>query len=104
MGLLNRFTGYPPGRRYAGPAAYCDDYTLVPRPGFYALKGDGKSFRRPLLRLVWVDDAPGDPEDGAGHYEAATTADAATRGYALGPVVEFEAESGGDAMLAIRNP
>lgn len=56
------------GKPYDGPAAWCDDYTLVPRPGYYALTADGKRVL-PDVPLVCVDDAPGDPENGACHYE-----------------------------------
>jgi hypothetical protein len=58
------------GDRYDGPACYCTDYSLVPRPGFYALDATGKRVN-PHVRLVYVDDAPGDPNDGSGHYEIA---------------------------------
>lgn len=41
------------GQRYDGPACYCDDPQLVPRPGFYALTTDGKHVRRrvPLIAV-----------------------------------------------------
>lgn len=58
------------GHPYVGPAAWCDDYTLVPRPGYYALTPDGKRLL-PRVPLVCVDDAPGNHLDGACHYEYA---------------------------------
>lgn len=58
------------GKPYGGPACWCDDYQLVPRPGYYALDPSG---RRVLARvpIVCVDDAPGDHLDGSCHYEYA---------------------------------
>ncbi|MBI3936411.1 MAG: hypothetical protein HY323_05495 [Betaproteobacteria bacterium] len=75
MALLDRLR-YRPGDRYDGPVAFTDEdgYKRLPL-GYYALTRDGKSLRRPLLRLVWVDDAPGDPDDGSGHYEVAHRSD-----------------------------
>lgn len=58
------------GRVYDGPVAWSDDYTAVPRPGYYALSADGKHVLADVP-IVCVDDAPGDPEDGACHYEYA---------------------------------
>lgn len=58
------------GQAYSGPACYCDDYQLVPRPGFYALDPTGKRVL-PHVPLVYVDDAGEDPWDGSGHYEYA---------------------------------
>lgn len=55
------------GKRYEGPAAWCDDYTAVPRPGFYALTPDGKNILADVP-LVCIDEAPGDPDDGSCHY------------------------------------
>ena len=35
-------------------------------PGYYAIGKDGfPNFRVPLR---WVDDSPGDPDDGSGHF------------------------------------
>lgn len=58
------------GRLYEGLTAWCDDYQLVPKPGFYALTADGKTVL-PDVPLVCVDDAPGDPDDGSTHFEYA---------------------------------
>lgn len=58
------------GQTYFGPATFSDDYSLVPRPGFYALTADGRTVLRDAP-LVSVDDAPGDDENGACHYEYA---------------------------------
>ncbi len=86
--------GKKAGTRYDGPATYCDDYAAVPRPGFYALhvERDGSARRiNPRLRLVYVDDAPGDPDDGSGHFEVAGKRDPVQRPgervVDLGPVV-----------------
>src|SRR6185503_7344112 len=88
MGLLDRLRRRP-GDRYDGPAAYCDDYALVPRPDFYALDPTCKKVTK--QRLIYVDDAPGDPEDGSGHYEIAGRRDPVQRPgeriVSLGPVV-----------------
>jgi len=55
------------GRPYAGLTTWCDDYQVVPKPGFYALESDGRTVR-PDVPLVCVDDAPGDPKDGRTHF------------------------------------
>ena len=73
--MLRRLFQPRPGTRYEGHACYTDDYQLVPRPGYYALTDDGKQLRKPLLRLVCVDDAPGDPDGIACHYEVAAKND-----------------------------
>ncbi len=51
------------GDRYDGPAAYCADYGIVSRPGYYALSEDGREVDAGL-RLVYVDDARGDDIEG----------------------------------------
>lgn len=84
------------GQRYDGPACYTDDYALVGRPGFYALDPTGKKVNR-RLRLVYVDDAPGDPTDGSGHYEVAGRHDPVQRGGER--VVELEVQVAGAAEL-----
>jgi len=87
MGFLDRLTsketpppeedwpelspGPQPGDVYEGPHAYCADYALVERPGFYALTEDGKVLLEPLLRLVMIDDFPGDAEQLGCHLEVA---------------------------------
>lgn len=58
------------GQLYEGPACWCDDYAIVPRPGFYALSADGRTILA-NTPLVCVDDAPGDVGDGSTHYEYA---------------------------------
>lgn len=65
---------------YTGPAGYADEHRgrrIIPGP--YALAADGKGLRTPLLRLVSVDDAPGDPDDGSCHYEVAAKNDPPVR-------------------------
>lgn len=64
-----------PGEVYEGPASWTTDYSIVDKAGFYALAEDGKTFMQPLLRLVAVDDAPGDPDDGSWHLEVASPHD-----------------------------
>lgn len=66
------------GKLYTGPAAWCDDYSIVRRPGYYALSPDGKRVRADVP-LTCVDDAPGDHLDGACHYEYADYSDYAQR-------------------------
>lgn len=67
---------FRPGQLYTGPVAYADEDGSRRLPlAYYALSADGKELRRPLLRLVAIDDAPGDPEDGAFHYEIASAGD-----------------------------
>jgi hypothetical protein len=74
------------GQLYEGPAAWSSDYSLVPRPGFYALDASGKNML-PDVPLVCVDDAGGDPWDGACHYEFAGPKDQPQR---QGRVVPME--------------
>lgn len=73
MGLFSKSPkgGPDPGTVYEGPACYVNDYEAVERPGFYALTDDGKDLLRPLIRLVMVDDAPNDPDNGHCHLEVA---------------------------------
>lgn len=82
------------GQHYDGPVTYCDDYALVPRPGFYAT--DGRNVNR-HLRLVYVDDAPGDPDDGSGHFEVAGRKDPVQR--PGDRVVTLEVQVAGSAEL-----
>ena len=58
------------GQPFSGHACWTDDYSIVPRPGYYALTDDGKQILA-HVPLVYVDDAPGDHLDGSGHYEYA---------------------------------
>lgn len=52
-------TSIAPGTQWDGPHAWSTDFPhTVPMAGFYALTDDGKQLRRPLIRLVGVDDAP----------------------------------------------
>ena len=95
--MLRRLFGPRKGTRYYGPVAYCADYALVQRPGFYALTDDGKALRRPLLRLVCVDDAPGDASNGACHYEVAAKSDPIAK---AGRPVEMRANLNGKAGVS----
>lgn len=95
MGLFRRKPA--PGTRWDGPAAWCDDASVDHRRGFYALTDDGKALRRPLVRLVGVDDAPGDPTDGAWHLEVAGPDDPPQK---EGRIVSFEFEGQGRAGVA----
>jgi hypothetical protein len=96
MSILRR--GPKPGTVWEGSAAFCTDYALVKRPGFYALSDDGKSFRKPLLRLVMIDDAPGDDEDGACHLEVAGNEDPPQR---AGRVVDLSSATNGSADVGV---
>lgn len=84
------------GQPYHGPACWSTDYTLVPRPGFYALDPTGKKVLA-NVPLVYVDDAPGDHMDGAGHYEYAGPKDNPQR---QGRPVELEAHAVGRTEVA----
>lgn len=85
------------GERYEGPAAWCDGPEVGFARGPYALTADGKDLLRPLVRLVMVDDAPGDPDDGACHYEIAGPNDYPQKGrpVALEARLEGRAEVSG---------
>jgi hypothetical protein len=93
--LLRR--GPKPGTVFDGLVTYCHDYSLVEKPGYYALGEDGKQLQKPLLRLTWVDDAPGDEDDGSGHYEVSAKTDPISR---AGAPVPLEAESHGSAEVS----
>jgi len=93
--MLRRLFGPKPGTRYEGPACYTDDYQAVPRPGYYALTDDGRNLRKPLMRLVCVDDNPGDPDGRACHYEVASKTDPVQKRNANVTVaVNLEGQSG----------
>lgn len=101
MGLIDRFkrvSGPRPGTMHTGPAAFCADQGVVPWPGFYALTQDGKTLRTPLVRLVAVDDAPGDPRDGAWHLEVAGPGDPAQRN---GVIVPLEVHATGRSQMGV---
>lgn len=89
-----------PGYVWEGPACYTDDYTAVQRPGFYALTEDGKNLIQPPLRLVYIDDAPGDPTDGSGHYEVASATDPVQKWNTGQPIVELKIEVVGQTEVA----
>lgn len=59
-----------PGSTWNGPAAYSTD-PHIGRPGYYALTEDGQEILEPHVMLTYVDEAPGNDEDGSGHYEVA---------------------------------
>lgn len=71
--------GFKPGDRYEGLAVWTTDYTLVDKPGFYALAEDGRQLLDPPLRLVGIDETPGDPDDTSWHLVVAGSTDPAQR-------------------------
>lgn len=91
------------GKLYTGPATWSDDYSAVPRPGFYALSEDGKTLL-PDVPLVCVDDAPGDPDDGACHYEYAGPKDYPQRSggkpIGRGAVIEMDVRAEGQTGVS----
>jgi hypothetical protein len=51
-------------------AVWCSDPEIVDEPGYYAVnKDDGQIDVK--TKLVWIDDAPENAEDPAGHFERA---------------------------------
>lgn len=79
------------GTVWSGPSAFVDANEaamLSIVPGHYALDAAG----RPLFRLVAVDDAPGDADDGAWHLEVAAKGDPIVK---AGRPVSFEAVATG---------
>lgn len=92
------------GRPYDGPHAWSDDYTIVPRPGYYALTADGKTIL-PGVPLVCVDDAPGDHLDGACHFEYAGPRDypqrtSDGRNIGRGGIIEMQAHTNGTSEVS----
>jgi len=83
------------GSRFEGRVAFCADYELVEKPGFYGHNPDGSI--NAALRLMWVDDAPHDPSDGKGHYEVAGPKDPVQK---QAPTVSLEAGAEGSADVA----
>ena len=86
----------PAGSRWDGLAAWFHGPEVDYRPGFYALDGEGRTlllWQDAPVRLVGVDDAPGDAGDGRWHLEVAGSDDAPQRPASVaGQVVEFEPE------------
>lgn len=105
MRLRDLFRASPaPGTRWDGPAAYIDAAEaarLNMAPGHYALDTIGKTplllGRGRMVRLVAVDDAPGDAEDGAWHLEVAAVGDPIAR---PGRIVSLEFHGEGRAEVA----
>ena len=60
-----------PGMVWDGPAAVADGLDVGHVRGIYALTDDGRDLRQPHLRLVAVDETPGESDDGNFHYEIA---------------------------------
>ena len=82
---------------YTGPVAYMDEIDGKPiMRSFYMLTEDGKGPVLPLIRMVSVDDAPGDPEDGSCHYEVAREDDRETR---PGNIVDLETRAEGRTRM-----
>lgn len=89
---------------YDGPSAYIDADEAALRgivPGHYALTPDGKSLlrrglRKRPVRLVMVDDAPGNAQDGACHLEIAKKGDPIAR---AGRIVGLEFHGEGKATV-----
>jgi hypothetical protein len=73
--------GPQPGERWDGYAAVADGLDVDHVRGVYALTDDGRDLRRPLLRLVAVDETPGVSEDGNFHYEIAYPEDGMNKTY-----------------------
>lgn len=55
---------------YKGPLTWTTD-PEIGRPGYYALEEDGRTLMDPHVLLTWVDQAPGDAEDGSGYFYVA---------------------------------
>lgn len=92
------------GQIYTGYATWCDDYTLVPKPGFYALDDSGKQVLADVP-LVCVDEAPGDAQDGTCHYEYAGPRDypqrSGDRAIGRGAIIDMEAHLEGRGGLSV---
>lgn len=78
------------GEAYDGPMAVFDGEEVGHVHGFYALTDDGKELRKPLVRLMHVDLAPGDDDDGNQEFRVAGKNDPPT--IRSDKLVEFEAE------------
>lgn len=89
---------------YNGPSAYVDADEAAHLgivPGHYALEPSGKALlrkglRRKPVRLVMVDDAPGNDRDGACHLEVAKKGDPIAK---AGRIVGLEFHGEGKATV-----
>ena len=68
-----------------------------PPAGYYPINPDGSLNSE--VRLRWVDDAPHDPDNGAGHYEVMEPDGPYSHGqfWAVGTVVPLEARIHGES-------
>lgn len=85
------------GAKYTGPMAIFDGEEVDRLHGFYALTKDGKSLLKQNgkpVRLMHVDRAPEDPDDGSQEFRVAGKDDPPSR---RGNVVGFESNSAGQA-------
>lgn len=64
LGRSNRPAG---GSVWYGPLCYSTD-PEIGRPGFYGLDEEGHMTLDPPVLLTHIDEAPGDPDDGTGHW------------------------------------
>jgi hypothetical protein len=58
------------GDTWTGPTMWTTD-PHIGRPGYYALSPEGAILDPPVM-LTWVDEAPGNDEDGSGHFVVST--------------------------------
>lgn len=90
-------SGPQPGSPWDGFAAWCSDSSVDHRAGFYALTDDGRDLLRPLVRLTMIDDAPGNPENGACHLVVSGPDDPPQA--PAGRIVEFDVSVVGRAEV-----
>lgn len=66
------------GAKFSGPMAFSNDEAVGHVPGFYALESDGKTLLKQNgkpVRLVQIDLAPGNPDDGSQEFRVAAKGD-----------------------------
>lgn len=85
------------GDVYKGPMAVFDGEEVGHVHGFYALDETGKQLLKPLVRLMHVDLAPGDDDDGKQEFRVAGKNHPSTT--TSERLVDFEAEAHGNGKV-----
>jgi hypothetical protein len=92
------------GSKYSGPKAIFDGEEVDGILAFYALDQDGKTLLKQNgkpVRLMQVDEAPGDPDDGSESFYVAAKGDPAQKTTRdEGNLVELEPEEAQGAATA----
>src|SRR5438105_3163460 len=58
------------GQKWTLPLTYTTD-PEIGRPGYYGLDKEGRALHDPVVMLTYIDEAPGNDEDGSGYWVVA---------------------------------